>query len=548
LLQVILERAGLQKIRCVSDPRKALKEFREFAPDLVLLDLAMPEVDGFSVLNQLKEAIPPDDFRPVVVITGDQSPEAKERALSSGATDFLGKPFLAKEIALRVNNVLQTRRLHLQLKAANAGLEETVHERTRDLIGAMKELHETQRQIIQQERLHALGTMASGVVHDFNNALAIILSLGELVILDCQRKVDKDLTVSRMKSILTAAQDAARMADRLTQFYRKAPSEAEVLLDLNAIIRQTVGLTEPRWKTQAMERGIKIDVHLELHDLPPIVGHSSELREVLTNLIFNAVDAMPEGGVLTFKTLVNESDVEVSIGDTGTGMPEEVRIRCLEPFFTTKGDRGSGLGLSMVSGIIQRHDGTMDIDTLPGLGTTFKLRFPRERQVQTRAPEPAAMKLDAPLHILVVDDQDLFRDIVVHILELDGHVVSRTSSTSEAIDLLKAQKFDLLISDHGMPGMNGEQLLVFAKHFRPELRTMLMTSFGNLEANTDINSADLIVGKPISMIKLRTAVSKVMKSDALPHTVQYVGRSREVQGLDGANGSNGRSRKEVPQN
>src|ERR1700678_2551 len=155
LLQLILEKAGLKSVRCVEDPRLAVHAFTEFNPDLVMLDLAMPQIDGFGVLETLRKNMDPDDFRPVIIVTGESAPEAKERALSSGANDYVDKPFVAKEIYLRVNNLLRTRRLHLQLKESNLHLEETVAERTRDLMQAMKDLRDTQQQVVQQERLRA---------------------------------------------------------------------------------------------------------------------------------------------------------------------------------------------------------------------------------------------------------------------------------------------------------------------------------------------------------------------------------------------------------
>jgi signal transduction histidine kinase len=516
LLQSILARSGFKNVNCVSDPCLALQAFIEQPPDLVLLDLSMPKLDGFAIMHELQSLLPPDSYLPILVITGDRADATKEKALASGATDFVAKPFNPREIVLRVRILLEARYNHTQLQDAKHRLEDTVQERTRDLVHAMEELKEAQRHVVQQERLRALGTMASGVVHDVNNALSVILGLGEFVMRDCEKLVGMQVSVSRMKSILTAAEDAGRMAERLSYFYRKTPPESEAFLDLNTVIRQTLALTEPRWKSQPMEKGVRVELQLDLQDLPPIIGHCSELRESITNLVFNAIDAMPEGGTLSFATAVDGKDVVLTVGDTGTGMREEVRLRCLEPFFTTKGEKGTGLGLSMVYGIVQRHGGSMDIKTEAGRGTTFTFRFPRDRQMPARAlPKPAA-PVNGALRILVVEDHEVFRDVVVHALQAESHEVASAANAREAIAQLESHRFDLLLTDHGMPGMNGEQLVSYVRKARPEMRTLLLTSFGRLEDNEPTPEVDLVVSKPLSISKLREAIATAMQPRSTP--------------------------------
>lgn len=521
LLRSMLERAGLKNIICLDDPCDAIMSFVQQPPDLLLLDLSMPKIDGFEVLSQVRSIVPEGIYLPVpvLIITGDRAEETKERALACGAHDFVSKPFNPREVVLRVCNLLQARFYHLQMEENNHRLEEAVKARTQELSNALEELRDVQGQVIQQEKLRALGTMASGVVHDVNNALSVILGLGEFVMKDCEKMLGMQVSVSRMKSILTAADDAGRMAKRLSYFYRKTPPDTDCFLDLNAVIRETLSLTEPRWKTQPMERGIHIDLNLALKELPPIVGHPSELRETITNLIFNAVDAMPEGGVLSLKTSAEPEEVVLQIGDTGTGMREEVRLRCLEPFFSTKGEHGTGLGLSMVYGIVQRHGGTMDIATEAGRGTTFNLRFPRDRKIEPRPLPQPTVQFNGTLRILVVEDHDVFRDILVQSLKEDSHMVASAANARDAIHLLETANFDLLLTDHGMPGMNGEQLIAYVRKTRPEMRTLLLTSFGQSDEES-LAAVDLAVTKPLSTAKLREAIAAAMEpKPTTPHRV-----------------------------
>ncbi len=264
--------------------------------------------------------------------------------------------------------------------------EDELRESKRNLERAMQELRAAHDQVVQQERLRALGTMASGIAHDFNNALAAILGFTELLCNRPETLADTKKTLRYLQMMNTAAQDAGVVVNRLREFYRQR-EEGEVFapVDLNKLIEQAVSLTQPKWKNQAEAKGVTIQVVTEFERIRPVAGSEADLREALTNLIFNAVDAMPQGGTITVRTRSANSRVIMEVADTGMGMTEDVRQRCLEPFFTTKGDRGTGLGLSMVYGILQRHLGSVEIDTALGKGTTFRLSLPAAQE----KPRPA---------------------------------------------------------------------------------------------------------------------------------------------------------------
>lgn len=332
LLERILAKAGYADLRSTMDPREFAAVFATFEPDIILLDLQMPYLDGFAVLAQLKELLAPETILPVVVLTADVSAQTKLRALSDGASDFLTKPFDHAEVIQRVGNLLQTRQLHVQVQAQNEDLERVVQQRTAELQLALSQLKETQQQIIQQERLHAFGTMATGVAHDFNNTLSVILGFGEIALRECEEKSKSAEMSKYLHTIITAAHDGAKMVTRLREFYRpQNHDEPRVSVDLNGLVEQAIALTEPKWKSQSLGSGVKIDILTDLKEVATVAGDAAELREALTNLIFNAVDAMPEGGNIILRTRQENQDVILEIIDTGIGMTEEVRCRSPRP-------------------------------------------------------------------------------------------------------------------------------------------------------------------------------------------------------------------------
>lgn len=511
LLERVLTRAGFENFISTTDSCEALALFGDFEPDLVLTDWLMPGVDGCAVIEQLRALTATDDYLPIVVLTADITPQTKKRALTAGATDFLTKPFDQIEILLRIQNLLQARLSHLIIRTQNAQLEESVRQRTIELERALTELQHTQKQVIQQERLAALGTMAGGIAHDFNNALGIIMGFGELLLRDSEHGLTKENALQPITAILTSAEDAARIVQRLREFYRPdETSDQRLPVDLNQLIAQVISLTQPRWQTEATASGSTITVNTEPGDIPCVAGDAAELREVLTNLIFNAVDALPKGGTITFRTQAEAAAVVLKISDTGTGMSEEVRQHCLEPFFTTKGERGTGLGLAMVFGILQRHDGTLAIESERGKGTTFTLCLP-PASVESVTCLDAWAGPQGPWHILIVDDQPILSQLVCEYLQADLHVVETALSGNEALEKFRAAPFDLVITDHVMAEMTGEQLAVAIKEINRKTPVILLTGYAG-DAIPGIHAAaiDLVLGKPLSRAALRSAVAKVM--------------------------------------
>jgi len=404
-------------------------------------------------------------------------------------------------------DITERRRAADELRHLNEGLEK-----------ALRELKTTQQQIIQQERMRALGEMASGVAHDFNNALTPILGYTDLI-LSREGEIDQEI-IDNLKTIRIAASDAGNVVRRLREFYRStALGDHEFRkLDLNDLIRQTVVLTQPRWRQQAQSNGIMIEVETTLEpQAPPISGDASALREMLTNLIFNSVDAMPSGGVLTLSTQRTGKDVVLKVSDTGTGMSKETRQHCLEPFFSTKGERGTGLGLSMVIGIVQRHHGVLDLQSKPGEGTTFIISLPVAEESAPAAPASLEADNAAPhpaLRLLVVDDEPPIRALLAAVLKGDGHNVVLANEGQNALSLFKEELFDLVITDKAMPEMNGDQLAKAIKAVSPRMPIILLTGFGEFIEAASIPDVDVLASKPFTLESLRQAISSARKKAA----------------------------------
>ncbi len=391
--------------------------------------------------------------------------------------------------------------------------EEALKENTLRLLKIQAELQRTQQKIIEQERLSALGQMASGIAHDFSNALMPVLGFCELLLKYPENLNDKEKVVEYLKMINTAATDAKNIVGRLREFYRKR-KEGEVftLLNLKDLIEKAILLTQPKWKDQALSGGKTIAIETELNEIE-VWGNASSLREVLTNLIFNAVDAMPEGGTLRFRGQVQDGFEVLEISDTGVGMTEETQKRCFEPFFSTKGKGGTGLGLSMVYGIVRRHEGSIEIKSSHGHGTTFVIKLPLE-SASKQAPAPPKKEvtpLKNKLKILVVDDEPLVHQVLQGYLIGDGHSPDSAMSAPEALKKFDQNRYDLIITDWAMPEMNGGEFTVLIKKKSPKMPVIMLTGFGELmkSRGEKPEGVSALLSKPLAMDELRQAMAEI---------------------------------------
>jgi CheY-like chemotaxis protein len=510
-VEISLAAAGQEDVRIVNDPREAVEAFREYRPDIILLDISMPVMDGFEVLEQIRALIPPDDRVPVIVITADPMEATRRRALAAGANDFLTKPFGSTELRLRVHNLLETRFLHLGLREQNRRLDERVTERTQELEAALAELRLTQRQAIRQERLHAFSEMAGGVVHDFNNVLMILMSMTDLMAREAPPAEESDLGsyVGTMQGVL---EEAAEMIARLHYFCRpRHDDDLFMPADLKKLVDEAIHLAKPKWYDAARSEGREILLSLDLNRVDAFPCNASEMREAVFHLILNAVDAMPKGGTLTASLGKARNGVEICVSDTGIGMTEEVRARCMDPFYSTKGVPGTGLGLAMVHGIIRRHAGELEVTSKPGSGSTFRIFLPRDNALAEVARPTQAPVASRALRILLAEDDDRLRELIAMQMESMGHVVQSAADGNEALQMFHEAPFDLILTDLSMPRLNGIALVEAARQIIAEIPVIMLSGYGAmlLPEGERPPGVDILLAKPVTRDNLAAAIAKV---------------------------------------
>jgi signal transduction histidine kinase/DNA-binding NarL/FixJ family response regulator len=380
---------------------------------------------------------------------------------------------------------------------------------------ALEELTRTQEQAIQSERMNALGQMVSGIVHDFNNVLMPILGLSELLAKDPDAMANREESQELLDTICSAAGDAKEIVRRLRAFYRPDEDLDVSTISVPALFDRVINTTRPAWETQAQAKGKRVAVTLDTASLPTLHANESRIREVLTNLVLNAVHAMPDGGSLTLAARKEEGCATLIIEDSGEGMSDEVRRRCLEPFYTTKGEEGSGLGLAMCHGIMASHGGAVDIDSAPGCGTRIYLRFPLSAEAWDEdadgrnIEEPGDQA--ATLHILVIDDHELSLSLIKRCLERLNHSVTACNSGEEALACLADETFDVVITDKVMPGMPGDEVARAVKAANPNVPVIMLTGFGEGAAESEEMDGvvDSVLGKPVTLKDIRVAIARV---------------------------------------
>ena len=403
----------------------------------------------------------------------------------------------------------QNRIRHLELRGSR--IEYQGRAAAECLLVDMTEAKRLRERLNETEKLRSLGELASGVAHDFNNLLGAILGRAQLL----RRKgltqaVDRDVAI-----IEKAAQDGRETVRRIQEFSRTRRDRKFEAIDLVEILKDTLEITKTRWKDDALSRKIHIKAKLEASPVPPISGNASELREVFTNLILNAADAMPAGGRLDLTCGEEGGRVVARISDTGVGMTDEIRNHLFDPFFTTKGARGMGLGMSVVYGIVRRHEGGIEIDTALGRGTTFTVDFPAAPQlslVPAGTDGAALPDLVRPGRILVVDDEPEVAEVVKDVLVTAGHHVDTALSGRVALQMIDVSSYDLVFTDLGMPDMSGWEVAERIAEVRPGLPVALVTGWGTSldEGEARERGVTAVVHKPFEIDELIATAHRLL--------------------------------------
>ena len=344
------------------------------------------------------------------------------------------------------------------------------------IVRDMTTQREIEAQMHQSERLTALGQMAGGIAHDFNNLLQAILGYAQLM---ARSPGNTDVVRRGIDVIEKAANGGAETVRRIQKFARLRPDEPFVSMDLNQVVRDSLAITRPRWEEKKVKGGVPLQLELELGPVPVVMGRPAELNEVITNLVLNAIDAMPRGGTLRLRTrLGDHRHAVITVADTGMGMTEEVRKRVFDPFFTTKGEEGTGLGLSVSHSIIERHGGDLRVDSRPGEGTTFTITLPigmGPAGESTAGPETGGERKG---RILLVDNDPQVLSILGEMLKDAGHHVLPVPSGSEALRVFVPSGFDLIITNVGMPEMSGWDVAERLRTKDPNVPVIFITGWG----------------------------------------------------------------------
>jgi signal transduction histidine kinase len=479
--------------------------------DVILSDCNLPSFSGSRALEILRES---RIDVPLIIVSGTIGEEAATELMRNGAVDYVSKDKTSR-LSMAISRAMAEAKSRRDreddldnLRQAKSQLEEAIHQ-----------IKLTQDSVIAEERLHALGQMSAGIAHDFNNYLSPIIGLSELILTRPHLIEEPEKVFKYLRAIHQAGLDAALVVRRLRDYYRGADANEKVeVIDLKLVVEQTIELTQSRWGDQSLSIGTKYRIATKLVEAG-VAGRASELRQMLVNLIFNALDAMPDGGDLS---LTIEPDakrhgfVNLVVADSGQGMSAEVRKRCLEPFFTTKGAAGTGLGLATSYGIVKRHHGEIQIESEPGRGTRIIVALPTMAIPRTRSV-PKDRSLIPPMDILVIDDEEMVRNVIAEYLRADGHRVEVADGPTIGLHKINDGQFDLIITDRAMPDMSGDQLALKAKRIAPHVPILMLTGFGDfmIARGEHPDGVDAVVAKPITLDGLRDAIAEVTSRPAL---------------------------------
>jgi signal transduction histidine kinase/CheY-like chemotaxis protein len=425
--------------------------------------------------------------------------------------------------------VFFTYRTYLKNIEASVTQAEQAERHVAELSHYIAEQERIREQFSQIEKLSALGELASGVAHDFNNTLAGILGRAQLI----QRTNDPEKISRGLNIIIKTAEDGAKTVKRIQDFARQRRDHDFEPVSIDQILLDVSEITRPRWKDRAEAANVQISLDLQIRSKAKVLGDESELREVLVNMVFNAVDAMPDGGQLTLGAFDIDESVVIMIADTGSGMPTEVKSRIFDPFFTTKGKAGMGLGLAVSFGIIRRHEGSVQVDSEVGVGTKFMIHLPKA-EVTEEANLPEADLVNAqPTEsrstnvtrsfsenqpkILVVDDEEPVRELLRDLLEHEGCRVYMAPGSREALGLFEVHQFDGIFTDVGMPGMSGWELSHAIRERNKEIPIAVVTGWGEAVGSDEQKEAgvDWVIAKPFRAEKISEIAQEMTRKRAV---------------------------------
>jgi signal transduction histidine kinase len=492
LVAELLTDRGHEVVACALASRAWEEVEREPFP-LAIVDWMLPgAMDGLELCRRIRASAA--SARTAVLMMTARTHDLAA-VLEAGADDYLPKPFDIAGLETR----LSIAERYAERRAAEAE--------------AALQAERRAAMLAQAEKLGALGQMASGLAHDLNQGLGIIAGYSELAQRELRRELPDRVSLQEALSLIgqAAVEGGQRIAQLLT-FARRQQEEGDATsIQLSAILAEVAQLTAPRWRDAAQAEGRPIRVQVRVEGDVLVRGWRAVLRQALTNLVLNAVDALPEGGTIELVARKEAHSAIVEVADSGTGMPPEVRSRVFEPFFTTKGELGTGLGLAQVRAAVEQHGGVIDLESEPGRGTTFRLRLPLDSPVSPASRAPLAPPTEAgrPQRVLVVDDEPRLSHMASLMLRQEGHQVATAASGEEALVRMQAESFEVVVTDLGLgTGMNGWELARQVRVGWPETRVVLATGWAPSIDSDQARATGIraVVAKPYRMSDLRRAL------------------------------------------
>jgi len=511
----LIERSGLQT-SWVADVQQLFQRSLQETTDVIVLDPSISPADRKRLYDRIQSH--PERFFPPLLFVVEKEEE------TSALREMIGMAGEVISLAHLEEALVPVLRTLYRMKALRDDMRES-----------QWRLRSLQRKLVRTERLKALGEIASGVAHDFNNALAIILGRSQML-------RDQSASPEMRKGLVMierAAQDVATSVRRILDFFRPESKGKFAAHFLDNLVQECLEVTKVRWKEEAHLRGIRYEITTQVPHGLRVWGNDSELAEVFNHLIFNALDAMPDGGRLEIRAEPEETTVVINITDTGVGMSPEVLQRIYDPFFTTKSEKGTGLGLSLVRGILLRHHGDIEVTSKPNEGTTFRISLPIYEGEEGLAPPPVKEVAPvvgegepappAPFRVLVVDDEADILNLFSEILASRGYEVAMAANGTDALREIGTREFQVVITDLGMPEMSGWDVVAAARKIAPNTRYILTTGWGDSFVNVDLKArgVDYVLPKPVEVqslldlmehIRTTSVTAAARPSEAAAHT------------------------------
>jgi signal transduction histidine kinase len=467
--------------------------------------------------------------KPILVKNVESDPRIHRPLESTSSDSFISAPIvlsipiLSREKVLGVINVTNRRsgalleEEDMAFLYSLAGQAAVAIERARhfeDLQKAYQSLKDTQTHLVESERLNAVGQLAAGVAHDFNNLLTGMLGQAELLKMDLAGSPPAiEASRKRAELLETIALQGAAAVRRMQDFTRIRKDTPSGAVDLNIVMRNAVEVTQGKWKDECLARGVAVNVRMEPGKIPLTAGNGAELTQVVSNLIFNAVEALNGGGEIVLATQSDGKEIRLSVRDNGVGMPAEVQQRIFEPFFTTK-ELGQGLGMSVIYGIVARHRGEITVHSEKEKGTTIELRLPVVAPAAKKGGTDGGKAVPVgPARVLVVDDSDLNRSLFESYLAHLGHKVRLAGNGQEALSIFEREGADLVITDLSMAGLSGWEVAEGVKKQNPNVPVILVSGWAIQQDEPRIRESgvDRVLQKPCSMAKFQEIVQETLR-------------------------------------